>query len=207
MAKIYSLINDHTAYKGADYDGRFVGDKYKMVIKTTEMNHIPPWNKQLIPDTVTFTTENAERLMNANFPFVDASLDVLSAPLIETIQSVGPINCKLTPAHFIDEHGNTVNDDNFKVIYSNEHCDCFDYEQSDYDIRDWSSAPQDRVTDRMRKLAGVVRKLMLREPENGFPPYFRVLADPLNLYISEACYNAIIDAGHEGLRMTEKGDF
>ena len=74
-------------------------------------------------------------------------------------------------------------------------------------MMDYSNGPQDRITERMRKEAGTVKKLVLREPENGFQTYFRVLAYPFDLYISEPCRDAIVEAGHAGLSMTEVGDF
>ena len=209
MAKIYSLKYDRSDYSKAsyDYDAVFQGDKYKIVKMTTELSHLPPSSKLTLPETLTFTTENEERLNRANFPIANANLNILSRPLIDTIESVDQVNWTLVPALFTDKQGKEVNIDRFMVVYLNEHIDCFDYEQSEYEMMDYSNGPQDHITERMRKRAGVVKKLVLREPESGFPPYFRVLTDSFNLYISEACRDAIVEAGHTGLSMTEIGDF
>ena len=210
MTKIYSLRCDTSiAYnkKNLDHDGRIVGEKFGKASYTTELTHIPPWSKINPDETVSFITDNEERLSRSHYPVVDTNLDILSLHLIETIESVGPVNWTLKPVIFTDRQGENVSADRFKVAYSNEHCDCFDYEQSEYKMRDWSASPQDRVTERMRKLASIVKKLVLREPENGFPPFFRILADPMDLYISEACHDAIADAGHTGLSMLEIGEF
>ncbi len=208
MAKIYSLSCDRNdAYdKNEDYDGQIVGDKYGKMSYVTELNHIPPWSKRIMPEIVTFITENEERLNHANYPTINTTLDVLSCPLIETIQSVGPVDWTLAPANFIDKQGNKVSDGHFKIAYPNEHCDCFDYEHSDYEEMDFSDDPPDRVTERMLKEVAFVTKLVIRKPENGFPPYFRILADPMQLYISEACHDAIVNAGHTGLKMIERAD-
>ena len=210
MAKIFALRYDrdsHYSKTSNDYDGILMGDEYKIVNNTTELSHIPPWSKLTVPETLSFKTENEERLNRANFPLANTTLDILSRQLIDTIESVGPVNWTLVPAHFTDKQGKQLNIDRFMVVYLHEHSDCFDYEQSEYEMRDYSNAPQDRVTERMRKRAGVVKKLVLREPESGFPPYFRVLAYSLKLYISEECRDAIVEAGHTGLSMTEIGNF
>ena len=157
-----------------------------------------------MPDTLDFDTKNATRLEKVNFATVDSGVDVLSKEAIDAIESVGDIDWKLVPARFFDDTtGEEICAGRFYGVFFEFHANYFDYEKSDYDLRDWSSIPPEKVSDRMRKMVLIVRKMVLREPKQGFLPCFRLLASSPGLYITEAAYSAIIDKNLKGLKLRE----
>ena len=206
MTKIYSLTFAGN-YGHDDYDGKFLGSIEKIPTSVTELcrlNRIPGLEK---PSTLDFRSGNLTRLKISNIANVNVSLDVLSKDLLDVISNVGRVHWTLVPVRFLCENGKDCSNGRFSGVFLNEHLDCFDYEKSVYKMKDWSQMPQDKVNDRMRKKVRSVRELYLREPDPGFPPYFRLLAMPTRLYISQSTHEAILEANLVGLNMTLIGDF
>ena len=203
MTKIYILSADNSLYRN-DRDGYYRGDRGttpKSVVELCRREQLP---HLVMPDTLDFDTKNATRLEKVNFATVDSGVDVLSKEAIDAIESVGDIDWKLVPARFFDDTtGEEICAGRFYGVFFEFHANYFDYEKSDYDLRDWSSIPPEKVSDRMRKMVLIVRKMVLREPKQGFLPCFRLLASSPGLYITEAAYSAIIDKNLKGLKLRE----
>ena len=161
-----------------------------------------------MPASVDFDSRDISRLQSTNIARVDATISIFSNELINAICSVGDPAWTLVPARFYDENnGKEVCSGRFSAVFFEYFEDYLDYDESDYDLIDWSIYPQDKVTDRMRKKVGVIRKMVLREPDSGFPPCFRLLASSTRLYVSESAYNAIVNSAIEGLSLFSIGDF
>jgi len=198
MKKIYRLSIDTESlspvdnYSDDDIE-EFLGEVEKTALSINELNYLP--EKYEIPEKVQFRTHNEERLKKIHIPLKNTSLDVISNELIEIIKSVGDINWQLVPVEFVSESLSDANNNRFRCIFFNEHTDAFDYEKSVYEERNWSIFPDGSVTDRMRKVPAFIEKLVLKQPPDGFPPCFRLLADPARgLLVTEECRKAILEA-------------
>ena len=122
--------------------------------------------------------------------------------IIDVLNGVSKVDWTLIPVRFFNPaSGEEVLSGRFSAVFFDEFGDYFDYEKSEYDEIDWSLRPPDMVTERMRKKVLVVHKMVLQEPDSGFPPCFRLLASSTGLYISEAAHEAILKAGLTGLKL------
>ena len=204
VTKVYRLSPDYKLYNdNYDEDGVYQGNKGSTPSSIIELSQLERLQHLKIPDTLDFNTKNPKRLKLVNIARVDLVSNVLSEELIDTIGSVGEVEWTLVPARFFDEStGEEVCISRFFGVFFHHYQDYFDYDQSDYDPRDWSSFPEDKVTDRMRKLVLNTRKSVLREPTQGFAPCFKLLASPTSgLLVSEKAQNAIVQADLKGLQI------
>ena len=210
MSKIYGLMQGHNIHSDEDYDGVFLGDKLDIALSVSELKH-SSLARSKMQTYIQFTTSNPNRLSDLNMLYTNTSIDVISVALVNTIKSVGSLDVELVPARFIDSTtGENVCEGKFVCVYLNEFLDCLDYDKSIYKMKDWSLISQDsqeKVTDRMRKKVRSLKKMILLEPKGGFPPYFKLLATPVGLYISSAAYHAIVKADLKYLRLPLISDF
>jgi len=204
MTKIYNLRIDRSQYQYDDYDGSYRGDMGAApdaLLELNAMNELP-WKS--LPEILEFDTTNPARLETVHIAHVDSIMDVFSNQLIEALKSVGSLDWTLVPARFFDQATKEeVCKGKFSGVFFEYHNDFFDYESSDF------TTPKfyDEDTDRMRKKVSVIKKMVLREPNGGFPPFFRLLADPKIPLVSEVAHDAIVKAGLEGLDMTLAGEY
>jgi hypothetical protein len=81
-----------------------------------------------------------------------------------------------------------IHNHNFVIVQLLEQLDIFDWEQSVYEPSKISSYG-----------VGKVKKMVLKEPETGFPPLFRVATKATRLYVSAAARTALEAAGIGGV--------
>jgi hypothetical protein len=81
-----------------------------------------------------------------------------------------------------------IHNHNFVIVQLLEKLDIFDWEQSVYEPSKISSYG-----------VGKVKKMVLKEPETGFPPLFRVATKATRLYVSAAARTALEAAGIGGV--------
>lgn len=205
MAKIYEIWHDTDNYGKEDYDGIFRGDKFSVPASTSEQSQqrLSKAPKEM-PESFDFDTDNPERLQNVNIALHTSNLDIFSKNLLDVISSVGSIEWTLIPTRFFNTSTKKeVCEGQFSAVFFEYFIDCFDYELSEYR----PALYPDHFLERARKEVGTVNKLVLKEPDGGFPPYFRVLADPLNSLINAETYDAIVKADIQGVNMRLIGDF
>ena len=200
MTKIYDLSFESALYRD-DWDGHYLGKKSTTPDSLVELSQSPHIT---LPDLLEFETHNPERLRKVNVATANSGVKMHSQKVIDAISSTGDVDWTLIPVRFVDKsNGDEVCEGKFSGVFFEYHSDFFDYERSEYKPRDWSSWPPEKLTDRMRKKVQSVKKMVLKEPDMGFPPCFQLLAIPYSLYISEAAYKAIVRAELTGLRLME----
>lgn len=135
-----------------------------------------------------------------DFPIVDLSINVMSRRMLSVLLSVGKINYRAVPAVMVDytylgerfespgklKKDVPVNQD-YAVIQLMEFTDAFDYDLSDY--------KQDEV---FPEKVGQINKLVLKEPEGGFPPVFKLAECRRYLFITEKAKDALLSNEIQG---------
>jgi hypothetical protein len=84
-----------------------------------------------------------------------------------------------------------IHNHNFVIVQLLEQLDIFDWEQSVYEPDTISSSSF---------TVGEINKMVLKEPETGFPPLFRVTINSTRLYVSAAARAALEAAGIGGVK-------
>jgi hypothetical protein len=84
-----------------------------------------------------------------------------------------------------------IHNHNFVIVQLLEQLDIFDWEQSVYEPSKISSSSF---------AVGEIKKMVLKEPETGFPSLFRVTTDATKLYVSAAARAALEAAGIGGVK-------
>jgi len=200
LKRIYDISLDYSNYHVDDEDGYYRGDLQTEPFGVVELSQKLP--HIVVPETFDFDVCNIDRLVAASIAKVNSGTTVFTNELINVLNGVSKVDWTLFPVRFFNPaSGEEVLSGRFSAVFFDEFGDYFDYENSDYDDIDWSLAPPDKVTERMRKNVSVVRKMVLKEPDGGFPPCFRLLASSTGLYISESAHTAILEAGLTGLNL------
>jgi hypothetical protein len=136
-----------------------------------------------------------------DYPYTDVWWIIMSKRMLDTLLSVGNFRHRAYPVVMIDckqihneELGKKSNSgieyNNFSAVQVLEDLDVFDWENSIYE-RD-SESPD---------VLESIEELVLKEPEEGFPPLFRVVTSYLKtrLYISSEARTALEAAGIRGV--------
>ena len=203
MTILYYLEGYVADSDSSGYDAVFLGPAAETPSTFSELAHVnnPPIldTLQSIPTKLEFSTPNVERLSRTNIVYNDFSFNIISQPLIDAVSSTGPMDWTLIPAKFFNE-GKEVCQGRFSAVYFNEHSEFFDYELSEYK-RYNRNIPKDRFNERMLLPVRLIKKMVLKEPKEGFPPYFRLAASAAKVYVSSACREAILDAKIDNVRM------
>lgn len=205
MTKIFYLRKDYSNYGTDDRDGIYRGDMSNIpdsMLELSAMEEFLPWKK--LPEVLEFDTSKPTRLKTTNYPHVDVVIDIFSNELIQSLSNAGNIDWTLVPVRFFDRAtGEEVCAGRFSAVFFDYHCDFFDYELSDFEQQKWS----DKTPERVRKKVSTIKKMMLKKPKDGFPPFFYLLADPKDRFITEAAHNAIVESELEGVEIALAGEF
>lgn len=156
-----------------------------------------------MPASFDFNSDKSTRLSEVNIVLQRTSVDIFSNNLIKIITNAGTVNWTLVPARFFKSPTEfEVSIGFFSAVFFEYFSDFFDYENSEYKF-----LRPDHPLERQRKKVVSVKKLILKEPEDGFPPYFKLLALPRKNLINEKTHDAILAAGITNIKMTLIGDF
>jgi hypothetical protein len=79
----------------------------------------------------------------------------------------------------------------YVIVQLLEHMDLFDYENSIYEL---NSLFPGSISN--------IQKMVLKEPEDGFPPVFRLSNKPTHLYVSAEAKIALETAGIQGIKFS-----
>jgi hypothetical protein len=156
-----------------------------------------------LPESVIFWGDH-ELLNYIDYPSNNLNWPIMSRRMYYVLTSLGPFPHRVIPIALIDstrfpdqperyfladgQPNSEVTDFNSLVaVQILEHNDYFDFEHSDY-------KPSSRLPGRVKS----VNRYVLNEPTEGFPPLFRLAADPVILFISAKAREALREAGIRG---------
>jgi hypothetical protein len=144
-------------------------------------------------------------LSPTDYPYIPevSNWPIISRRMLDVLLSVGDFPHQVIPVLFrsIDrpEYSeeewlvkSLVRNHDYIILHLLELSDVFDMERSEYNT-------ERGVADPERILLTDVQNVVLKEPEGGFPPIFRVKEYSLRWYVSAKAKQALEDAGIQGL--------
>jgi hypothetical protein len=150
------------------------------------------------------------RLPKTDFPYNSPDLPLMSWRMLEVLTRVGNFPHQAVPTQIVDfelqyeieeylgnqDFNTDTCNSNYFAVKLLEHLDVIDRERSEFER--YVSDPPD--------LPPVVTRLVMREPDQGFPPLFRVDGDPVLLFVSPVAKEALEQANIKGIRFLAYGD-
>jgi hypothetical protein len=148
-----------------------------------------------LPDNIEFDCDGA-RLLVSDYPYVKEQWPIMSKRMLNTLLTVKdfshqviPIVMKdiFVPPQFDESH-------DFVAVQLLEHQDVFDWENSVYR----RNPERSDIIDRLNRL-------VIKIPQHGLPPLFRIAATPLEtrLFVSAEGRAALEQAGIKGIRFDD----
>jgi len=136
---------------------------------------------------------------NSDYPIVNDYMPVMSNKMIEVLKGVGDFQCRIYPAVLIDDtfheekfingklkSGVPVLRD-FALVQMLYEISGFDYDKSIYEpMNEWEKFPT------------IVSKIVIKEPNSGFPTIFRLIEKPSEVFVSQKAKDALENAGIKG---------
>ena len=198
---VFSIDRNNYELSPNDIDGVYEGDRMTLPSPVSELRVLDFYPELVMPECIELITTN-KNLDRVHMPANTATLEIFSHELIDAVISAGTPDWKLVPVKFIDKKTREeVSQGRYSAVYFNEFCDCFDYDRSEYENKNWGRR---RIPERYKeKKVGLIKKRAFLEPEDGYPSLFRVLAEPTRLYVSEKGRAAIENAKLEGISMEQ----
>lgn len=140
-------------------------------------------------------------LRETDFPYTNVRWPVMSKKMLNTLLSVQQFEFRCFEIPFAGFADNAPEvmlrqglrdgvryDDKFVAVQLGENLDIFDWEKSVYEMDDMFPKEVDRIRD-----------LVLKVPEEGLPPIFRIAVDPVRLYVSPEAGVALEAADIKGI--------
>jgi hypothetical protein len=140
-----------------------------------------------LPDEIAFEADFSVT-RQSDYPFNNVNWPLMSRRMLNVLLSVGDFRHRAIPVRLVDEtvrlprrkdakgqFKKEVVDDRFVAVQLSSHLEAFDRERSEYEV---DTLFPDEV--------GIIKKLVLREPGEGYPPLFRLAAKPNYLFVSAA---------------------
>lgn len=144
----------------------------------------------LVPDVI-YLQANYKIISALDFPLTSLSSPIMSDRMLNLINSIQHVNQRHIPVKMIDDTfmGKLFDDEGqllsyvpvnegFKALQIMEYTDAFDYENSVYE-------------DDFILPVGFIHKLVLKTPQNGFPPIFRIKQCASKIFISQQAYTLL----------------
>jgi hypothetical protein len=170
------------------------GDRGIAEWEVTSDNDYRVVNAQM-PKDIIFAAER-KHLNMTDFPRLEDAhfWPVMSRKMAEVLLSVGDFPHQIIPVTFVD-HSDIPIECDYVIFHLTQLSNFFDLDESIY-----SRTPV--MNDSGRTVICDVKKLVLKEPKNGFPPMFRVKWNVVNLFVSAAAKTALEAADIQGLCFT-----
>jgi hypothetical protein len=156
-----------------------------------------------MPEQISFWGVNS-MLQQTDYPYTKPSWPIMSKRMLEVLLAVEDFPHQAIPIEIEDATVTKVigsdpknwmvsgtKNFNYVIFQLLEHLDVFDWENSVYEE---SSIAPGFVSD--------VSKIVLKEPENGFPPIFRMKTESTLLFISVEARAALEAAGIKGVKFS-----
>jgi hypothetical protein len=150
-----------------------------------------------------------KRLLKTEFPRNNPGIPLMSERMLEILTRAGDFPYQAVPARIFDyslqyEIDNYLENQNFSTnscdsrymaVKLLEHIDVVDRQRSEleFSVTDPSALPY-------------ISHLVMSEPQQGFPPIFRVEGSPTRLFVSIAAKEALDRAGIKGTRFLAYGE-
>lgn len=142
---------------------------------------------------------------NTDYPIVDIGIPLMSKKMIFLIEDTGQVKLNKIDSIIIDDtflgeiYDNTVNfssdirkNNDYQFVQVTDYLEAFDYDNSIF--KSLRSNPEK---------IGIINKLVLKEPIQGFPPIFRIAEKPSMLFVSESTRKALESNGIKGCIFNE----
>jgi hypothetical protein len=148
--------------------------------------------KAQIPKEIKFTVDR-EWLSMTDFPRLEDAhfWPIMSRNMVEVLLSIGDFPHQIIPVTFKDYLGITIECD-YVILQLNKLSHLLDMDKSVY-------ALEKTVLDPTKFMVRDIEKLVLKEPENGFPPMFRIKWSKVDLFVSAEAKTALEAEGVKGL--------
>jgi hypothetical protein len=174
------------------------------------------WKPQPItalPELITFDAALCFTEM-VDFVYNDAHWPIVSKPMLTALQSIGAFFHQVIPLIIADdslrydEHlkqdvRSDIKSYNYLALQLLEHLDIFDWDNSDYQLLDGDNSTVPPVApNRLFKLS----KLVLKQPDTGYPPIFRITALPRHLFVSAQAKAQLEAHNIQGIRFVPLDD-
>lgn len=157
------------------------------------------YGADLLPDEILFQA-NFSLIPSYDYPLTDLQIPILSRRMYEVLQLIGLKDDLVVPVIMIDDsylgdrfksegilNSEVPTNKDYLALRLSSLQSYFDSENSDYrPLRSNPNAP------------GRIKKLVLKEPPEGFPPIFRVDVISSSLFISQIAKEALESAGIKG---------
>ncbi|MGF1486679.1 MAG: DUF4375 domain-containing protein [Prochloraceae cyanobacterium] len=144
-----------------------------------------------LPDRIIFNT-SYKILAEMEFVHNNAGWPIVSKKMLNKLLEVGNFLYQSIPITMVD---NDIEKNDFIAIQLLEHLDIFDCDRSD------------RELESNRKTLINLDKLVLKQPQNGFPPIFRVKTIPSRLFVSSEAREALENGDIRGLEFIALEEF
>jgi hypothetical protein len=193
--KAFVLSRDLLHLGDDDYDASLVKFPGWEGVASMALPDMPPF-----PERIAFEA-NFRSLQKTDFPSNDALWPLMSRRMLDVLLSVRDFPHRAVPVVMVkdtvmskDRYDEQmvakpgVEEHRFVAVHLLEHTDAFDWERSIYNRHRLSP-----------KLVKNIKKLVLKEPDGGFPPLFRLSAYPAPLFVSAAARSALENAGIKGV--------
>jgi hypothetical protein len=153
-----------------------------------------------LPERVEFDAVG-EVFESIDYPYTDVRWPIMSNRMLDALRSVGDFYHVAYPLVMIDceqiynaelgtESSSGIEFHNFFAVHILEDLDVFDCENSVYEFSKNNSSNIDICS---------IEKVVLKEPEKGFPPLFRDSTLSTRLYVSAEARTALEAAGIRGV--------
>lgn len=187
---------EHQVYE-LDYDvSHLVGDiEYDAWLVSPECRYLNFNAPKVLcpPERIEFETVG-EYLFATDYPYTRPSWPIMSKRMLETLLSVGEFPHQVIPVVMLDTQlhdfqkigapPEEIHD--FVAVQLLEHLDVLDWERS-------MCERHPTIPNTVEALS--MQKLVLKEPEGGFPPLFRIASYRTQLYVSAFSRAALEKAG------------
>ncbi len=145
---------------------------------------IPSWI-EFIGKTETIDAIDYPCIENADY------WPIMSKKMVEVLLSVGDFPHQVIPITFCHYSGTPMNYD-YVILNLLSLSDFMDFDESLYTLKP-------TIVDPNKLMVRDIQKLVLKEPESGFPPIFRVKWHTVRLYVSAEARAALEAADIKGL--------
>jgi hypothetical protein len=146
-----------------------------------------------IPNPIVFwgMYEDIDRI---DYPYTDKNWALMSKRMLNTLLSVQDFPHRTFPVNIVDDQFigfegedkifRVTTNQNFVIVQLTTHLDVFDWENSEYTLLEGVPGRVERA-----------KKVVLKEPSEGFPPLFQIAAYESRLFVSHAGKTAL-EAAH-----------
>jgi hypothetical protein len=189
MTKVYKLLHEYEHLVDMDFDATSEPFENKDTIGYDMMNIIP----FDMPNKIYLRANFNVVPNNTDYPITDLTFPIFSKNVLDLLNRIQKIEIASFPTIMIDDkfsddyldqnrdvHSELNLDASFFAIQFLELSNVFDYTNSLF--KPMRSNPE---------LPGIIKKLVLKEPENGFPPLFKIEESLSSIFVSQEAKEAL----------------